>query len=329
MGMCVMRLGRQVSFRWTGIIVAAIGLLVGCGRAPLPPAPSAAYDQITPAAFAEHVATLADPRWGGRGTGSRGNALAAEYVAEQFRQAGLHPGGRDGGWFQPFQGNDGTRAKNVIGSLPGAAGRDMPTIILSAHYDHLSSRIGEDGTVEILPGADDNASGVSVLLLTARALARTPGRRCHFLFIAFGAEEIGFLGSKHYVDQPAVPLRRTGVLINIDQVGHVRGRQLLMLGSLFNPPISRALGRVKGDDKGGLFILPVPGKGTIPWSDQAPFARAGLPTLFFHCGRTKVYHTPQDTADRVNHDGGARVARLIFEVARAMDHEFAKQATSN
>ncbi len=300
--------------------------LAGCTLPALPAAPPAAHEGLTAEAFAAHVRALADPNLGGRATGTPSNAWAARYVAEEFARAGLIPAGDGGGWFQEFEAGyvvPAGPARNVIGRLPGEGGPDAPTILLGAHYDHLASRVGRDGNVEVFPGADDNASGVGVLLLAAKALAAVPGRRCHFLFIAFGAEEIGFQGSRHYVRQPAAPLARTAVLVNVDQVGYVRNGKLLMIGSLLNPVVERALARVHGDAKGGLRITPVPASNTKAWSDQAPFARVGLPTLFFYCGQTRYYHTPEDSADRVNFQGGAQVARMVFEVARALDHEFA------
>ncbi len=305
-------------------LFALVGL-AGCVLPAMPDAPPAAYAEISPEAFASHVRTLADPNWGGRATGSKGNKLAAEYVAAQFQAAGLSPGGDGNTWLQSFQANyvlADIPARNVIGRLDGSDGPSAPTILIGAHYDHLASRTGRDGNVEIFPGADDNASGVSVLLLTARALARTE-RRCNFVFISFTAEEIGFQGSIHYVHHPMTPLSRTAVLLNVDQVGYIRGGRLLMVGSLLNPTISRALGRVRGEDKGGLSIIPVPHSNTKAWSDQAPFARLGLPTLLFYCGETEYYHSPRDTADRINNAGGAGAARMVFEVARALDYEFA------
>lgn len=311
------------AIRLFGILLPA--LIGGCALPALPPASPQAYSHISPEAFAAHVRFLADPALGGRATGTRGNAVAARYVVEQFAQAPLSPAGDDGGWFQKLPAGyqtDDHPACNVIGRLASPAGPAAPTIVIGAHYDHLASRIGPDGNTEIFPGADDNASGVGVLILTAKALASAPGRRCNFVFVAFEAEEIGFVGSRHYVQHPVAPLARTAALINVDQVGYVRENRLFMVGSLLNPVINRALGRVRGRAKAGLSIVAIPHSNTKGWSDQASFARLGLPTLFFYCGQTSYYHTPQDTADRVNNAGGAWVARMIFEVARALDHDF-------
>jgi hypothetical protein len=320
-----LRYSNGISHQWRLLSVLSLATLAGCALPALPPAPMRAYEQVSPEKFAAHVRFLADPALGGRATGTRGNAVAARYVAEQFAKAPLSPAGDDGGWFQKLPGGYQTHDHppcNVIGRLACPAGPDAPTIVIGAHYDHLASRVGQDGNAEVFPGADDNASGVSVLILAAKALASAPDRRCNFVFVAFEAEEIGFVGSRHYVRDPAAPLARTAALINVDQVGYVRENRLFMIGSLLSPVINRALGRVRGRAKAGLSIVPVPTSNTKGWSDQAAFARLGLPTLFFYCGQTSYYHTPQDTADRVNNVGGAQVARLIFEVARALDHDF-------
>lgn len=321
----LMRYPSGMSCQWWLLGVLSLAAQSGCALPALRPAPPQAYNQISPETFAAHVRFLADPALGGRAMGTKGNAMAARYVAEQFAKAPLSPAGDEGGWFQKFPANcrtDDHPACNVIGRLDCPAGPGAPTIVIGAHYDHLASRTGLDGNTEVFPGADDNASGISVLILAAKALAGTPGRRCNFVFVAFGAEEIGFVGSHYYVRHPVAPLARTAALINVDQVGYVRENRLFMIGSLLSPVINRALGRVRGQAKAGLSIVPIPASNTKNWSDQASFARIGLPTLFFYCGQTRYYHTPQDTADRINYAGGARVARVVFEVVRAMDYEF-------
>lgn len=320
---------RRPGLRATCMSAACGILLAGCSVAPLAPAPPEAYAGFTPDGFARHVQYLADPKKGGRMAGTPGHDAAAEYLADQFKQAGLHPSGDDGTWYQNFKARYGSELadRNVIGVLPASSGDDSPTIVVSAHYDHLPSRMNSAGEVEVFPGADDNTSGVSAMVLIARAMACTPQRFCTFVFIGFSSEEIGFQGSKHYVQHPVRPLERTALLVNMDQIGYVRNEQLLMIGSLLNPTIFRAMERIGREQKDGLRLTPVPGKSSRHWSDQAPFSRVGLPTLFIYCGQTRYYHTPQDTPDRINNDGGARTARLVFEMLRALDYEYGQTPT--
>ncbi|NNM27409.1 MAG: M20/M25/M40 family metallo-hydrolase, partial [Phycisphaerales bacterium] len=159
----------------------------------------------------EHVAWLAAPERRGRGLGTPELDESADYIARQFAAAGLEPGGDDGTWFQWFTVDDGpdetpVEARNVIGILRGSRDdwRDQ-SIVLGAHYDHLGLgwpdvHAGDEGMIH--PGADDNASGVSVLIEVARTLAAEGGGSRNLVVIAFSAEEAGRLGSLHYVTQP-------------------------------------------------------------------------------------------------------------------------------
>jgi len=210
--------------------------------------------------------------------------------------------------------------RNVLGVLPSEAGGAAPVVVLGAHYDHIpaSGAKAWDSGFGVRPGADDNASGVSVLILAARALARTPGRRCTFLFAAFSGEEIGFLGSRHFVADPPVDLKRVAAMINIDQVGRVRNGRVTLIAGGYPKGILEALRKVR-PSKLGLRVFHVPFTSKRRWSDQAAFAAAGIPTLFFYAGPSRYYNTMQDTPANTHPDGGAKVAHLIYEIARALD----------
>lgn len=194
------------------------------------------------------------------------------------------------------------RAANVVGLLPGTdpalAGE---AIVIGAHYDHLGL---VHGTVH--PGADDNASGTAVTLGLARAFAAGGGTPRTLVFILFGGEELGLLGSRHYVSHPAVPLSRTVAMLNFDMVGRLRETGLLVggvdTGSTLRDLVTEA-GRIEG--------LALAAEGA-PWapSDHLRFYAGGAPVLFFHTGRHADYHQPSDTADKVKADGMARIAAL-------------------
>lgn len=217
------------------------------------------------------------------------------------------------------------RGRNVIGVLPPDSGEGRHVVVLGAHYDHLpaSGRKARNEGFGVRPGADDNASGVAALLLTAAGLRRTTGRKGTFVFIAFDGEEIGFHGSRFYVRHPTVQRGKIAAMIALDQVGHVRNDRMLLIGSVLLGPIHRALRGAQRYNP-GLKARHVPWTSTRRWSDQAPFADAGVPTLLVHAGRTGVYHRRTDTADRINDRGGARVARLTYEIARHLDADLAR-----
>lgn len=215
-------------------------------------------------------------------------------------------------------------AQNVVGVLPAIGADKAPAIVLGAHYDHLpaSGHKARDTGIGVRPGADDNASGVSALILLAKAARAMKRRNCTFVFIAFDGEEFGFRGSKYHADHPAFPLHRTAAMINLDQIGRMKAGKVMIIGNVIRKPMSEAIGAAAAlsDD---LKVRLVPFVQKSGWSDQGAFARRGVPTLFFYTGRTRDYHRMTDTADRVNAAGGAMVASLVFDTLRALDICFA------
>ena len=203
------------------------------------------------------------------------------------------------------------RAANVIGVLPGAdpvlAGE---TIVLGAHWDHLGSSGGAT-----YHGADDNASGTAVVVGLARAFAAAGGARRTLVFVLFGAEEVGLIGSGHYVRHAALPLGQTAAMLNFDMVGRMRDGTLTIGGvdsgdrlRAATADAARAAG-VNADLRGTPFSP----------SDHTRFYAAGTPVLFLHTGGHDDYHRPGDTADKLNVDGMARVAAIGASIVTALD----------
>src|SRR5439155_1715803 len=169
------------------------------------------------------------------------------------------------------------RAANVIGVLPGAdpalAGE---TIVLGAHWDHLGSSGGAT-----YHGADDNASGTAVVVGLARAFAAAGGARRTLVFVLFGAEEVGLIGSGHYVRHAALPLGQTAAMLNFDMVGRMRDGTLTIGGvdsgdrlRAATADAARAAG-VNGDLRGTPFSP----------SDHTRSYPASTPDLFLPTGR--------------------------------------------
>jgi hypothetical protein len=198
------------------------------------------------------------------------------------------------------------RAANVIGLLPGTdTALASEAVVVGAHYDHLG-RVGG----AVYPGADDNASGTAVVLGLARAFAAAGGAPRTLIFALFSGEEIGLLGSRHYVRSPPVPVDRTVAMVNLDMVGRLSDGRLTVGGV---------------DSGGGLReILSEAGRGEVldgsPFSpsDHSAFYAAGVPVLFFHTGRHADYHRPTDTADRIDADGMARIAAVTARVVERL-----------
>ena len=199
---------------------------------------------------------------------------------------------------------DERRAANVVGILPGTdpalAGE---AVVIGAHYDHLGH---QDGVV--YPGADDNASGTAMVIGLARAFAATGGAPRTLVAALFGGEELGLLGSRHYVRQPALPLERTVAMLNFDMVGRMRDHRLVVAGA------DSARGLAEGVTVGaaagpGRVALELSGD---PWgaSDHSRFYEAGVPVLFFTTGAHADYHKPSDTADKIDAAAMAEIGRI-------------------
>ena len=203
------------------------------------------------------------------------------------------------------------RAANVIGVLPGTdPSLSAETIVLGAHWDHL----GSEGGV-VYPGADDNASGTAVVVALARAFAAAGGARRTLVFALFGAEELGLIGSGHYVRHAALPLTQTIAMLNFDMVGRMRDNALTIGGVDSGDRLRAAV-----TDAARASGLRVDARSTpFSPSDHTRFYAMGTPVLFFHTGGHDDYHRPGDTADRLNVDGMARVAGLAIAVIGTLD----------
>jgi hypothetical protein len=199
--------------------------------------------------------------------------------------------------------------RNVVGVVPG---RGPEAIVVGAHYDHLG--LGATGSLDPKPegkvhhGADDNASGTAALIGLARAIAPRRAELARSVyFVAFGAEELGTLGSSHFVKAPPVPLERIAAMVNMDMVGRLRDSTLELHGVGSSPVWKGLIEEANG--AAGLKLRIVEG-GYGP-SDHNPFYAAGRPVLFAFTGAHADYHRPSDTADKIDAVGIARVLGLI------------------
>jgi hypothetical protein len=267
------------------------------------------------------IAWLSDASMEGRGLGTAVLDRAARYIADQLRAAGLQPGANDGrDWLQeweeqvPGPGKRVTLA-NVIGILPGSdPGHAGESLVIGAHYDHLGrgeygAPAGDRGRIH--PGADDNASGVAVLLELARTLAGKPQPRT-IVFVAFTGEETGRLGSRYFLrNTPRYPVDRMIGMVNLDTVGRLDGRPLLALGAGTAEEwahILRGAGYVTG-----VRVKPV--ADDIGSSDQTSFIEAGVPAVQLFGGAHEDFHGPGDTPEKIDADGLVSTARVLKETA--------------
>jgi len=204
--------------------------------------------------------------------------------------------------------------KNVIAVLPGAGKLADETVVVGAHYDHLG--MGGGGslapwTVAVHNGADDNGSGTVALLEIARqVVARAGENRRRVVFIAFSAEEVGLIGSQHYVRSPVFPLEATSAMVNLDMVGRLRNDRLTVSGVGTAEELDEVLTRLASPY---AFNLRKDRSGYGP-SDHASFHARGVPVLHFFTGLHSDYHRPTDDYDKINYEGIRRITLLATDV---------------
>jgi acetylornithine deacetylase/succinyl-diaminopimelate desuccinylase-like protein len=213
--------------------------------------------------------------------------------------------------------------RNVIGVLEGAGPLADETVVVGAHYDHLGRGGARSGSLafassEIHNGADDNASGTSMVIELARRLARRADplpRRV--VFIAFSGEERGLLGSKHYVEHPPFPLATTVMMANFDMVGRLNDKSELTLYGTGTTPGLDTLVEALGKSSG--FTVKKIAEGHGP-SDQESFYLKNIPVVFAFTGNHRDYHRPSDDIERINFEGMSRIADfselLLLDLAR-------------
>ena len=206
--------------------------------------------------------------------------------------------------------------RNVVGILDGAdMARAQQSVVLGGHYDHvgLGGRFSNapDRTGEIHNGADDNASGIAALIEIARSAATDRARFPRSLvFVAFAGEERGLLGSRQYVDAPAMPLADTVAMLNLDMIGRSRGG--VEIGGLDSVP------EIRSDIDAAALVADIDVRGGgagAGRSDDASFIDKRIPAFHIFTGFHDDYHRPSDDWDRIDTAGTTRVATLAFELA--------------
>jgi len=191
------------------------------------------------------------------------------------------------------------------------------TIVVGAHYDHLG--FGGSGSLDtsgrqVHPGADDNASGVAVLLDVAHRLAAAGPLPRRVVFVAFSGEEVGLLGSTYHVTHPLPSQAPVVAMINFDMVGRMLNQRLMVLGCGTFWGFEGILDAANAGH--GLQLVKM-SLGATP-SDQLPFVARQIPALHFFTGMHGDYHRPSDQFAKLNIDGMQQVGRLAADVVTAL-----------
>ena len=280
-------------------------------------------EEITTEEIKDHIEFLTSDKNAGRAPGGKENKRLTKYLVKEFKKSGLQP--LEKGYKQLFKAklrlDKGSQKKlivktcNIIGYLEGNDPElKNEYIILGAHYDHLglggpSAKSAKRNVV--YHGADDNASGIAALLEIAEKLYFSKNvLKRSIVFIAFGAEEQGLLGSQYFVEHPPIPLEQIKLMINMDMVGRLNGQKQVYMGGAGTfprgPELMDSLGL-------SLGLNPVVHKGSIGGSDHVSFYKKEISVLGIHTGGHAQYHTPEDTLELINLEGEKLVCEYILQ----------------
>lgn len=309
-------------------VIASVLLGLAAILAAATPAPTAAEGDPY---LIEVVETLASPAMDGRLTGTPGHFLSAGYIAGELQRFGVLPlgcsiPGEDVfdyfHFFSLTPADSGENhaeniGRNIAGWLPGTESANPMEccFILCAHYDHVGSYTDEDGErVSYFPGANDNASGVAIVLDIARRFAAGDAPPYPIVLVLFDAEEQGLLGAYEFVENPPVPLDNA-LVINLDMVGGLDERDLLVAYSATTPNEHPGMFFTKLRDfasSSGIGIEHM----RQGWeaSDQFAFYGKQVPFIFLFGGATAEYERLTDTADKIDYTGLKRVSDFTWRV---------------
>ncbi len=274
--------------------------------------------QVIISKMTEEVTYLASDKLEGRATGTASEELAARYIASKFKEYGVSPKGEDD-YFQYFEAKlkenpHSQKIKkeitgiNVVGYIDN---HEKETIIIGAHYDHLGyGEFGSlyDGEKEIHNGADDNASGVSIMVNLAKSLRGITDY--NYLFIAFSGEEHGLFGSSYYAKNPTINLDEARFMINFDMVGRLNKERILAINGVGTSNQWRDL--VNEANRFDLK-LKMTESGIGP-SDHTSFYLQNIPAIHFFTGQHEDYHKPSDDIEKINFDGMHTIYEYVQEI---------------
>jgi aminopeptidase YwaD len=274
----------------------------------------------------KHVTYLASDELLGRGFGSEEGNIARNYIADQFKEAGVKPLLDD--YYHRFIQRHGIlniKGANVVGVIEG----NNPVmkdeyIVLGAHYDHLGWKVEEGDTIAY-NGADDNASGIASIIEIGRSLvANRENLKRSVVLIAFDGEESGLYGSKRFVKDSILLPEQIKVMFSLDMVGMYEKHEGLDM---------KGLGSIKnGDEIAEMIREDVPitikksGSGVPRFTDTAPFGDAGIPAIHAFTGTESPYHKPEDDSDLLDYEGMAKICDFLYAFATELSNASEIQA---
>ncbi len=206
-------------------------------------------------------------------------------------------------------------SRNVAGYIDNGA---EYTVVIGGHFDHVGwgsrgSRTPDANAIHY--GADDNASGTAGVIEAARYInASGDFGNYNYIFMGFGAEEKGLIGSRYFTDSDAYDMEKINYMFNLDMIGRLEDNNLTLIGTGSSPEWD---GLIDSHAPGHFNIRKSPGgRGG---SDHTSFYVKDIPVIFFFTGIHDDYHTPADTPDKINYEGARQILDLMLDMVRTLE----------
>lgn len=273
--------------------------------------------------FKQHISYLASDELKGRYTGSAGEKLASTYIIEQLSANGINnlKGNKaKGGYLQTFtyhpktdKGKSKVSGSNVAAYIDNGA---ATTVVIGAHYDHLGMGDPHHSTYRGEPavhnGADDNASGVAMVIELGKKLKESKYKNNNYLLLFFSGEELGLYGSKWFVEHPMLDLKKVNYMVNFDMVGRVDSNKIVVYGTGTSPVWKEAM-KVKTP-----LHIKESESGVGP-SDHTSFYLKDIPVLHVFSGQHSDYHKPSDDEAKINYKGMEDIFNYTLQLIANVD----------
>ena len=263
------------------------------------------------------VKYLASDDLEGRGAGTKGADLAAQFIAKRYSTLGLEKFQND--FYQPFSlklKSKETACKNVVGKITGSK-HPNKYIVLTAHYDHLGFHDGK-----IFNGADDNASGVAAIMAAAKYFKKHPPKHS-VIFVALDAEEVGLQGAKYFVKNSPVPLENILLNINLDMISRNTKNEIYICGTHHYPILKENLAQIDQNSSIQVkFGHDTPDLGHNDWtnsSDHAPFHKEKIPFIYLGVEDHEDYHKHTDTFEKIDPSFFFHASNLVVDLVLAFE----------
>lgn len=204
------------------------------------------------------------------------------------------------------------KAANLVGLLKATITGKKEIILIGAHYDHLLPKKKKGLQDSVRNGADDNASGVAMLLELARTFSKQHKRKFDMILVSFGAEESGMIGSDYFVKHPIIDLKKIKLMINLDMVGRMRKNTVYIKCNPGNLLIQNQLKKIKSSE----LTLAINKIDAL--TDAFPFYKRHIQTIWITTGFHQDQHQVTDEVDKINFKGMVKIHEFIDQFLNSL-----------